>query len=219
MALTIDIRYNPETKRWTAKPRFHYDQESAFNGPKSGEGTTPDMAIHDLCRFLPPEMVRPIQVHTPQRIYYSPECDFMHGEKAKCLDVDGHCPSQKEFEMRHFEWMRCQAEGREYKQPTFNNNQNESEMDMEIQGKIIQVLPPQCGMSRDGKEWKLQGYVLETDERYPKKIYFEVFGEERINNNQASVGDKVTVGIDIESREFNAKWFTTIRAWKVDKTA
>lgn len=90
---------------------------------------------------------------------------------------------------------------------------------MEIQGKIIQVLPTQTGVGKDGKPWKVQQYVLETEEQYPKKVCFEVVGEERINSNPAAVGDKVRVCFDIESREFNTKWYTTIRAWKVEKAA
>ena len=53
---------------------------------------------------------------------------------------------------------------------------------MEVVGKIIQVLPLQEGVGRNGNPWKLQGYVLETIENYPRKVHFEVFGEDRINN-------------------------------------
>ena len=55
---------------------------------------------------------------------------------------------------------------------------------MEVVGKIIQVLPEQGGVSKtSGKEWKLQAYVLETQEQYPRKVHFEVFGEDRIKAN------------------------------------
>lgn len=87
---------------------------------------------------------------------------------------------------------------------------------MEIQGKIIQVLPLQEGTSSKGNVWKLQPYVLETQGQYPKKVYFEVFGEDRIKQNPAQEGEEVTVGIDIESEEYNGRWFTKIRAWKIE---
>ena len=45
---------------------------------------------------------------------------------------------------------------------------------MEVVGKIIQVLPLQEGVGRNGNPWKLQGYVLETIENYPRKVHFEV---------------------------------------------
>lgn len=89
---------------------------------------------------------------------------------------------------------------------------------MEVSGKIIHVLPTQGGVSKtSGKEWKLQAYVLETQEQYPRKVHFEVFGEDRIKANPCQVDDLVTVSFDIESREFNGKWYTSIRAWKIQQ--
>ena len=54
---------------------------------------------------------------------------------------------------------------------------------MDIVGKIIQVLPVQEGISKTGNPWKVQSYVLETQEQYPRKVCFEIFGEDRIKNN------------------------------------
>jgi len=89
---------------------------------------------------------------------------------------------------------------------------------MEIVGKIIQVLPLQEGISKtSGNPWKLQTYVLETQEQYSRKVAFEIFGEDRIKNNPCQVDDIVTVSFDIESREVNGRWFTSIRAWKVQQ--
>lgn len=89
---------------------------------------------------------------------------------------------------------------------------------MTIEGKIIQVLPLQGGVSKtSGKEWSLQAYVLETKEQYPKKVHFEVFGDDRIKSNPCDVDDIVSVDFDIESREFNGRWYTSIRAWRVVK--
>ena len=89
---------------------------------------------------------------------------------------------------------------------------------MEISGKIIQVLPEQGGVSKtSGKEWKLQAYVLETQEQYPRKVHFEVFGEDRIKANPCQLDDIVTISFDIESREFNGRWYTSIRAWKIQQ--
>lgn len=89
---------------------------------------------------------------------------------------------------------------------------------MTIEGKIIQVLPLQGGVSKtSGKEWSLQAYVLETNEQYPKKVHFEVFGDDRIKSNPCDVDDIVSVDFDIESREFNGRWYTSIRAWRIVK--
>lgn len=89
---------------------------------------------------------------------------------------------------------------------------------MEIVGKITQVLPLQQGVSKtSGKDWQVQGYVMETQEQYPKKVHFEIFGDDRIKSNLCEIDEIVTVSFDIESREFNGRWYTSIRAWKVVK--
>lgn len=89
---------------------------------------------------------------------------------------------------------------------------------MEIQGKIIQVLPVQEGTSKaTGNPWKVQAYVLETLDQYPRKVHFEIFGEDRIKSNPCNIDDLVTVSFDIESREFNGRWYTSIRAWRVQQ--
>ena len=88
---------------------------------------------------------------------------------------------------------------------------------MDIVGKIIQVLPLQEGVGKTGNPWKVQSYVLETQEQYPRKVCFEIFGEDRIKNNTCNVDDIVTVSFDIESREYNGRWYTSIRAWRVQQ--
>ncbi len=89
---------------------------------------------------------------------------------------------------------------------------------MDISGKIIQKLPLQSGESKTtGKPWQIQTYVLETQEQFPRKVCFEIFGEQRIKDNPCEIDDIVTVSFDIESREFNGRWYTSIRAWKVQQ--
>ena len=86
---------------------------------------------------------------------------------------------------------------------------------MDIVGKIIQVLPIQEGVGRNGNPWKVQPYVLETLDQYPRKVHFEVFGEDRIRMNPCAIDQLVTVSFDIESREFNGRWYTSIRAYRI----
>lgn len=87
-------------------------------------------------------------------------------------------------------------------------------MSLEIKGKIIAVLPIQTGEGKNGT-WKSQDYVLETSDQYPKKICFNLFGD-KIDQFQVKIEQEVTVFFDIESREYNGRWYTSIRAWKVD---
>jgi len=89
---------------------------------------------------------------------------------------------------------------------------------MEIKGKIILALPEVTGTSKTGNPWKKREYVLETQETYPKKVHFDFFGE-RADQYPLSVGDDVNLSFDIESREYNGRWYTSIRGWKVEKTA
>ena len=88
---------------------------------------------------------------------------------------------------------------------------------MEITGKIIAVLPERGGVSKTGNEWKMQEYVLETHEQYPKKICFNVFGADKIAQFNIQAGDEMTVSFDINAREYNGRWYNDIRAWKVDR--
>ena len=88
---------------------------------------------------------------------------------------------------------------------------------MELVGKIIQVLPAQEGVGRNGNPWKVQPYVLETLDQYPRKVHFEVFGEDRIKQNPCEIDQLVTISFDIESREFNGRWYTSIRAWRIQQ--
>lgn len=80
---------------------------------------------------------------------------------------------------------------------------------MEVTGKIIVALPEVGGTSRAGNAWKKREYVLETLETYPKKVAFNFFGD-RVDQFPLNVGDVVTVSFDIDSREFNGRWYTDV---------
>lgn len=88
---------------------------------------------------------------------------------------------------------------------------------MEIQGKVIQILPLQQGVGSSGKPWASQSFIIETPDQYPRKVCIELFGEDRVKNNPVNIDDNVTVSYDLESREFNGRWYTSVRAWKVEK--
>ena len=90
-------------------------------------------------------------------------------------------------------------------------------INMEIQGKIIQILPEQGGISKAGNEWKKQEDVLETHDQYPKKICFQIFGADKIAQAAIQPGEELTVSIDIDSREYQGRWYTSINAWKVER--
>ena len=91
---------------------------------------------------------------------------------------------------------------------------------MDFSGKIIAILPPKSGVSKaTGNEWKAQEYVVENHDQYPKKMCFEVFGTEKIEQFNIQMGEELTVSFDIDARQWQDRWFNSIRAWKVERVA
>ena len=87
---------------------------------------------------------------------------------------------------------------------------------MEITGKIIAVLPPKQGVSQStGNAWMCQDYVLETQEMYPKKVCFNVFGAEKIQEMNIQLGEMLTVSLEINANEYQGKWYNQVKGWKV----
>jgi len=86
---------------------------------------------------------------------------------------------------------------------------------MEIIGKIIVALPEVGGTSQKGNVWKKREYVLETQETYPRKVFFNFFGD-RVDQFPLQVGQVVKISFDIDSREYNGRWYVECRAWKAE---
>lgn len=85
---------------------------------------------------------------------------------------------------------------------------------MQLTAKLTQVLPIQTGNGING-QWKKQDIIVETDGQYPKKVCISIWGE-KINEAQLQIGNLLKIDFDIESREYNNKWYTDIKAWKID---
>ena len=89
---------------------------------------------------------------------------------------------------------------------------------MEIEGKIIVVLPEQSGTSsRTGNPWKSQEYVIETHDQFPRKCCFRVFGADRIAAMNIQSGEELRVSFDVDAREYQGRWYNTLTAWRVDR--
>lgn len=88
---------------------------------------------------------------------------------------------------------------------------------MELQGKIIAALPPRSGVSANGTQWQVNTYVIETAGDYPRKMAFEVFGADRVENFNIQLNEELVVSFDIDAREYQGRWFNSIRAWKVER--
>ena len=90
-------------------------------------------------------------------------------------------------------------------------------MSLIIKGKIVHILNPESGVSRAGNEWKKQEFVIETEEQFPRKVCFTLFNDKTSLVDELANGQEVEVSFNIESREYNGKWFHNINAWKIDK--
>jgi hypothetical protein len=87
---------------------------------------------------------------------------------------------------------------------------------MEVSGKVIQKLPEVGGNSKTGNAWKKQEFILETEGQYPKKVCFSLWGD-KIDQFGVTEGEQVTISIDVESREYNGRWYTEVKAYRVDR--
>jgi len=92
---------------------------------------------------------------------------------------------------------------------------------MEFTGRIIAVLEPRSGVSqRTGTNWKSQEYVIEelisSSQFAPRRMCFNIWGEDKINAMNIQVGQELTVSFDINAREYQGRWYNDLRAWKVE---
>jgi hypothetical protein len=85
---------------------------------------------------------------------------------------------------------------------------------MQLTATLVQLLPLQKGVGKNG-EWKKQDIIVQTDGQYPKKICISIWGE-KINESALRIGNQLNISFDIESREFNGRWYTDVKAWKVE---
>ncbi|NDV68026.1 DUF3127 domain-containing protein [Dysgonomonas sp. 25] len=85
---------------------------------------------------------------------------------------------------------------------------------MQLTAKLVQVLPVQTGTGKNG-EWRKHTIVVETDGMYPKKICITIWGD-KASPEVLKEGNMLDISFDLESREFNGRWYTDVKAWKVE---
>jgi hypothetical protein len=85
---------------------------------------------------------------------------------------------------------------------------------MQLTAKLVQLLPLQTGSGKNG-EWKKQDIIVETGGQYPKKVCVSVWGD-KIDEKKLKPGNMLKIEFDIESREYNSRWYTDVKAWKID---
>ena len=85
---------------------------------------------------------------------------------------------------------------------------------MQLTAKLAQILPAESGTGKNG-EWKKQSIIVESEGQYPKKVCVTAWGD-KINAAQWQTGLRLTIDFDLESREFNGRWYTDVKAWKIE---
>lgn len=86
---------------------------------------------------------------------------------------------------------------------------------MELSGRVVKILPLVTGKGRNG-DWKKQEFIMETGDKYPKQVCCSLWGD-KVDEVKLAEGEVVNASIDIQSREHNGRWYTEIRAWKVER--
>lgn len=85
---------------------------------------------------------------------------------------------------------------------------------MQLTAKLVQLLPLQTGTGKNG-QWKKQDIIVETEGQYPKKVCVSIWGD-KINEGNLKTGNMLNISFDVESREYNGRWYTDVKAWKVE---
>ena len=89
-------------------------------------------------------------------------------------------------------------------------------MALELVGKLVKVLPEVTGQGKNGP-WNKQEFVIETlDSQYPKKVCLTAWGEKAGDLKQFADGDTLKATFSVESREYNDRWYTELRAFRID---
>ncbi len=90
-------------------------------------------------------------------------------------------------------------------------------MALELEGRIARKLNVQTGTSARGT-WSKQEFIFEYQEgNFPTQICMNVWGEDKVRDlEKYQVGDKVKVSVNLSSREYNGRWYTDVRAWRIE---
>ncbi len=89
-------------------------------------------------------------------------------------------------------------------------------MALDVTGTLIKVLPEVTGAGKNGTNWLKQEFILETEDQFPKKVCISLWGDKLNELKKYALGDKITASLNLESREYNERWYTEARAWRLE---
>ena len=87
--------------------------------------------------------------------------------------------------------------------------------ELKITGKVTQILEEQSGESQNGP-WRKQDFILETEGQYSRPVCITQWGD-NIEKFGIQEGEVLTAHIDLQSREYNGRWYTDVKAWRIDR--
>jgi len=91
--------------------------------------------------------------------------------------------------------------------------------ELQLTGRLFKIFPEQKGTSKSGKDWKKKDFCIETEEQYSKKICFTLFSDKVSYIDNFVIGDMIDVKFNVESNEFNGRYFTNINAYSIQKSS
>ena len=88
---------------------------------------------------------------------------------------------------------------------------------MDFEGTVFKIMPATSGTSARGP-WERQEVIFEqkTQSQFPRRVAVTFFNKAD-EVNRLHEGVTYVVSFDLESREFNGRWYTDVRAWKIEK--
>lgn len=91
-------------------------------------------------------------------------------------------------------------------------------MSVELKGKLTKKLTIEKGVSKANKEWAKQTIILDNGNEYNPNVAISFFGDDKVKMlEKFNVGQDITIGVNISSKEFNGKWYNQIDGWKVNE--
>ena len=93
-------------------------------------------------------------------------------------------------------------------------------MALELEGRIARKMNVQSGTTARGA-WSKQEFIFEYQEgNFPSQVCMHVWGDDKVRElDKYQVGDKVKVSFNLSSREFNGRWYTDVRVWRMEPLA
>jgi len=86
---------------------------------------------------------------------------------------------------------------------------------MKITGKLVKILELQKGVSKAGKNWQKQSFVLDTGAEFNNQICIDTFGEKIEQIQNLKNGAEIEVKLNVSSKEYNGRYYHNISAWEI----